>query len=77
MKSILSALALGFLLSSIAFSQDQILQERDIVERAKAKKYVNGAEEGELKVQAQLQKPQRKIAPVIEKVEADPTTDRD
>lgn len=58
-------------------AQDQVLQERDVVEKAKAKKYENGAEEGELKVQATLVKPQRKIAPVIEKVESESQNDRD
>ena len=54
-------------------------QDREVLENAKRKNYVNGAEESELRVQAQLQKPQRKISPVIEKKELDTesSVDRD
>lgn len=52
-------------------------QDRDVMERAKSKRYRNGAEEGELRVQAQLYKPQRKVAPVIEKSEDENEQDRD
>ena len=64
-------------LSLSTFAQDQILQERDIFEKGKSKKYENGAEESELQVQIQLFKPQRKIAPVIEKTEEENSIDRD
>jgi hypothetical protein len=60
-----------------AQAQDQILQERDIFENAKGKKYEGGAEESELQVQVQLFKPQRKIAPVVEKTDDQQSSDRD
>lgn len=48
-----------------------IIQDREIMERAKSHSYRGGAEEGELRVQAKLVKAQRKIAPVIDKTDAD------
>jgi hypothetical protein len=78
MKALILLVTLSFWIHPInAFAQDQILQERDIFEKAKSKKYENGAEESELQVQIQLFKPQRKIAPVIEKTEEDQSNDRD
>jgi hypothetical protein len=63
----------------LANANENQFQDRDILENAKRKNYVNGAEESELRVQAQLQKPQRKISPVIEKKESEneSTVDRD
>lgn len=58
-------------------AQDQILQERDVFENAKSKKYEGGAEESDLQVQVQLFKPQRKIAPVVEKTDEQQAMDRD
>ncbi len=52
----------------------QIEQDREILEKAKARHYKGGGEEGELRVQAQLPKPQRKIAPVIDKKELEKET---
>jgi hypothetical protein len=49
----------------------QLVQDREIYERAKSHSYKGGAEEGELRVQAQLPKAQRKIAPVVERAEDD------
>lgn len=47
----------------------QFVQDRDIMEKIKSHDYKGGAEEGELRVQAQLPKAQRKIAPVIDRHE--------
>ena len=55
-------------------SPAQFVQDREVMEKAKSKSYKGGAEEGELRVQAQLQKPQRKIAPVVDKRETDKET---
>ena len=49
----------------------QFVQNRELMEKAKSRNYRGGSEEGELRVQAQLPKPQRKIAPVIDKKETD------
>lgn len=64
---------------SLSFANENEFQDREILESAKRKNYVNGAEESELRVQAQLQKPQRKISPVIEKKETEneSSVDRD
>jgi len=64
-------------LTNVSFSAEPSVQDRDIIEKAKGKKYRGGAEEGELRVQAQLFKPQRKIAPIIDKKEAEPNQDHD
>lgn len=67
-------------ISSFAWSQQgledsadrqpaQVEQDREVLEKAKSRNYKGGGEEGELRVQAQLPKPQRKIAPVIDKKE--------
>lgn len=72
-------LIVSLFFSTLASANENQFQDRDILENAKRKNYVNGAEESELRVQAQLQKPQRKISPVIEKKESDneSTVDRD
>ena len=77
LKATLVILSLFFF--GLAIANENQFQDRDILENAKRKNYVNGAEEGDLRVQAQLQKPQRKISPVIEKKESDneSTVDRD
>ncbi len=48
-----------------------IIQDREVMERAKSHNYRGGAEEGELRVQAKLPKAQRKIAPVIDKTDTE------
>ena len=83
MKSIQnSILKFGVVLCLITFGTvvraiEPVVQDRDVMEKAKGKKYRNGAEEGELRVQAQLYKPQRKIAPVVDKKEAEPNQEHD
>jgi hypothetical protein len=78
MKILFSAFLLSlFFCSFKSQAQDQILQEREIFEKAKSKKYEGGAEDSDLQVQIQLVKPQRKIAPVIEKSEEQQSSDRD
>ena len=57
--------------SEIDRNPAQFVQNRELMERAKSRNYKGGSEEGELRVQAQLPKPQRKIAPVIDKKETD------
>lgn len=64
-------------LALVSFSAEPSVQDRDIMEKAKGKKYRGGAEEGELRVQAQLFKPQRKISPVVDKKEAEPSQEHD
>ncbi len=58
--------------SEIERNPAQLIQNRELIEKAKAHRYKGGSEEGELRVQAQLPKPQRKISPVIDKKENDP-----
>lgn len=74
-----TVMLLSFFYFGLANANENQFQDRDILENAKRKNYVNGAEESELRVQAQLQKPQRKISPVIEKKESDneSSVDRD
>ncbi len=70
-----------FLFSAIGFSQEndsgtsrepaQIVHDKDMQEKAKSHYYPGGAEDGELRVQAQLPKPQRKIAPVVDRHESE------
>lgn len=56
----------------------QFVQNRDLMEQAKSRRYRGGSEEGELRVQAQLPKPQRKISPVVDKREMEKESpDRD
>jgi len=61
----------------MTYADQEELQDQRIVEKVKLKKYLNGAEEGDLQIQAQLYKPQRKISPVVEAVEEDQSTERD
>lgn len=72
-------LMLSLFYFGLANASENQFQDREVLENAKRKNYVNGAEESELRVQAQLQKPQRKISPVIEKKELDTesSVDRD
>ncbi len=79
MKKIISVTVFSFSVafSPFAFSEESELQDLRIVEKVKQKKYLNGAEEGELQIQAQLHKPQRKISPVVERPEEDQPADRD
>lgn len=58
-------------MNSMGRTPAQFVQDREVMEKAKSHSYRGGAEEGELRVQAQLVKPQRKIAPVIDKREVD------
>jgi hypothetical protein len=69
-----------FFLNSPAFAEEsppevknsaQLIQDTDIIEKAKSHSYKGGLEEGELRVQAQLAKPQRKISPVVDRKETD------
>ena len=53
--------------SEIERNPAQLIQNRELMEKAKSRSYKGGSEEGELRIQAQLPKPQRKIAPVIDK----------
>lgn len=78
MKKNFLVIAFCILAASLGVANEQDSgQDRDVIERAKSKKYVNGAEEGELRVQAQVFKPQRKIAPVIDKKETDSNLEHD
>jgi hypothetical protein len=52
-----------------AQASENMGQDKEVMERAKAHRYKGGAEEGELRVQGQLAKPQRKIAPVVDRNE--------
>lgn len=75
-----STLFVNFLSLGVAFptfSAEPAVQDREVIEKAKGKKYRNGAEEGELQVQGQLHKPQRKIAPVIDRKETETSQDHD
>lgn len=72
-----STILISLFLTFPAFADESELQDLKIVEKVKQKKYLNGAEEGELQIQAQLYKPQRKISPVVEQPEEDPSSDRD
>lgn len=76
-KLSLCFLVVGFLFSNLVFADQSDLQDQKVVEKVKQKKYLNGAEEGELQIQAQLYKPQRKISPVVEKVEEEHSNERD
>jgi len=58
-------------------SNETVSQDREVMERAKSRTYRNGAEEGDLQVQGQVHKPQRKIAPVIEKKETETNQEHD
>ncbi len=75
----ISLLSLSLFYFSFASASENQFQDREILENAKRKNYINGPEESELRVQAQLQKPQRKISPVIEKKETEneASVDRD
>ncbi len=55
--------------SDVERNPAQLIQNRELIERAKSRLYKGGSEEGELRVQAVLPKPQRKIAPVVDKKE--------
>ncbi|MFN8791122.1 MAG: hypothetical protein ACK5Y2_06670 [Bdellovibrionales bacterium] len=72
----LVASVLAFSMTSRA-SNETVSQDREVMERAKTRKYRNGAEEGDLQVQGQVHKPQRKIAPVIEKKETETNQEHD
>jgi len=79
MKKLIS-IALFFvssLFTSLVLADQAELQDQRIVQKVKQKKYLNGAEEGELQIQAQLFKPQRKISPVVEQPEEDQSNARD
>ncbi len=47
----------------------QDFQDQEIIDRAKNRIYRGGAEEGELRIQAQLPQTLRKINPIVEKDE--------
>lgn len=75
-----------FLVSLSGYAQEEpamernparFVQDRDVIEKAKTRNYKGGSEDGELRVQAQLPKPQRKIAPVVEKDNEKETQDHD
>ncbi len=81
--TILNCFGFAFINVEIARAQDQensaerypaqtIIQDQEIIAKAKSHNYRGGAEEGELRVQALLPKAQRKIAPVIDKTETEP-----
>ncbi len=48
--------------------------DRAVMEKARTKSYKGGGEEGELRVQAQLPQPQRKISPIIDRKNSEKET---
>lgn len=80
MKRFIRFLIFLSLLASVPLlAREFDLQDSETLEIAKGKLYLNGAEEGELRVQGLIIKPQRKISPVIEKreTESESSADRD